>query len=130
MFVSGRFNQRTGLSTTFSEISLRMRAAEGAMVKAATLWLSGLMLAIAFSKGLSAQAECDHVYGLCMAGCTIDRMAVRCMQRCDGAKKRCGLSGSFAMEGAGFLLLHDKRLDRSVHRELHEHPTPVKRNAE
>jgi len=101
------------------------------MARAATFGLAVLALTIAFSKSSSAHIECDDVFGLCMAGCATDRTAARCTQQCDGAKTRCSLSGGFAMEGAGFLLLpNDIRLDQSVKRELHEHPTPIKRNAQ
>jgi hypothetical protein len=100
------------------------------MVRPLKFWLALLALATAFSRVASAQTECDAVRGLCMAGCDSGRTAARCIQRCDGAKRRCSLSGSFVMQGAGYLLLHDMRLDQSIRRELHEHPTPIKRSTQ
>jgi len=100
------------------------------MIGPIKFWLAVIALAIALGSDVSAQTECNDVLGLCMAGCASDRTAVRCMQRCDRAKSRCNLAGSFAMQGACFLLLPNMHLDQSIRRVLHEHPTPIKRNAQ
>ena len=80
------------------------------------LFLSALVvLVFVLARNVQAQTECDDVYGMCMAGCANDRSAERCMQRCQGSRNRCSLSGSFAMQGAGFLL-HDVPLGQSLRR--------------
>jgi hypothetical protein len=88
-----------------------------------TILFLGALVVLVFvlAKNVRAQTECDDVYGLCMAGCANDRSAERCMQRCQGARNRCSLSGSFGTQSAGFLggaVL----LDQSTRRELYDRP--------
>jgi hypothetical protein len=88
-----------------------------------TLFLGALVVIVfVFAKNVRAQTECDDAYGLCMAGCANDRSAERCMQRCQGSRNRCSLSGSFEMQGAGWLR-SDIPLNQSTRRELYDRPT-------
>jgi hypothetical protein len=86
-----------------------------------------ILAVVIFLKGARAQSECDNAYGLCMAGCATDRSAERCMQRCQGTKKRCEVAGGYAMKGQGYIL-PDPRLDQSIRRPLYEDSATQKRN--
>ena len=62
-----------------------------------------------------AQPICDDGYGLCMRNCSDDRMAERCMQRCQEAAQRCEKSGVFRMP-VGFIL-NKRRLEDMAYAE-------------
>jgi hypothetical protein len=99
-----------------------------AMIRTTLFLVLLVLLAFFVSKTVRAQAECEDVYGLCMAGCANDRSAERCMQRCQGSRNRCSMSGSVAMQGAGFLRT-DIPLDQSIRREHYDRPSRPKSNA-
>lgn len=50
-----------------------------------------LLFAILVMRPSEAYSDpaCDGPYGVCMAGCTTNRLAERCMQRCMSQKHQC-----------------------------------------
>jgi hypothetical protein len=86
------------------------------MVRTGLFIVALLLLAFVASRTVRAQADCDDVYGSCMATCANDGSAERCMQRCQGSRNRCSRQGPSSSQGAGFL--RDIPLDQSSATEL------------